>query len=101
MPRTAAALSYTPFHHLLLLTSPLLSPTKQARIHPEKALGVEIGDIHVVRNAGGRAVEALRSVAISQQLLGTTEVYIVSCERRAFSRQPEWLPGSLSSSPAA
>jgi carbonic anhydrase len=35
---------------------------------------VAIGDIHVVRNAGGRAVDALRSVTISQQLLGTTEV---------------------------
>ncbi|PSC68112.1 carbonic anhydrase [Micractinium conductrix] len=48
-----------------------------ARLHPEKALGVEIGDIHVVRNAGGRAVDALRSVTISQQLLGTTEIYIL------------------------
>ncbi|KAL4439978.1 hypothetical protein ABPG75_002979 [Micractinium tetrahymenae] len=48
-----------------------------ARIHPEKALGVDIGDIHVIRNAGGRAVDALRSVTISQQLLGTTEVYVV------------------------
>lgn len=38
-----------------------------ARIHPEKALGVDIGDIHVVRNAGGRAADALRSVTISQQ----------------------------------
>ena len=36
-----------------------------------------IGDIHVVRNAGGNAVDALRSVGISQQLLGTTEVYLV------------------------
>lgn len=45
-----------------------------ARIHPEKALGVAIGDIHVVRNAGGRAAEAIRSITISQQLLATEEV---------------------------
>lgn len=37
-------------------------------------LSLPAGDIHVVRNAGGRAAEALRSIAISQQLLGTTEV---------------------------
>ncbi|KAL4854447.1 hypothetical protein ACK3TF_004801 [Chlorella vulgaris] len=48
-----------------------------ARIHPEKALGVAIGDIHVVRNAGGRAVDAVRSVTISQQLLGTEEIYVI------------------------
>lgn len=33
-----------------------------------------IGDIHVVRNAGGRAAEAIRSITISQQLLATEEV---------------------------
>lgn len=47
-----------------------------ARLHPEKILGLEIGDAHVVRNAGGRAVDALRSVIISQRLLGTKEVYV-------------------------
>ncbi len=47
-----------------------------ARLHPEKVLGLEIGDAHVVRNAGGRAVDALRSVIISQRLLGTKEVYV-------------------------
>ncbi|PRW33333.1 carbonic anhydrase [Chlorella sorokiniana] len=55
----------------------LLITCMDARIHPEKALGVDIGDIHTVRNAGGRAVDALRSVTISQQLLGTTEIYVV------------------------
>lgn len=50
-----------------------------ARIHPEKALGVAIGDIHVVRNAGGRAIDAVRSVTISQQLLGTEEVCVSVC----------------------
>ncbi len=48
-----------------------------ARIDPAKALGLEEGDAHVIRNAGGRLVEALRSIAISQQLLGTQEVAII------------------------
>lgn len=30
--------------------------------------------MHVIRNAGGRAIEAVRSLVISQQLLGTREV---------------------------
>lgn len=48
-----------------------------ARIDPAKALGLEEGDAHVIRNAGGRADEALRSLAISQQLLGTREVVVI------------------------
>ena len=49
-----------------------------ARIDPAQALGLEEGDAHVVRNAGGRASEdAIRSLVISQQLLGTREVLVV------------------------
>lgn len=48
-----------------------------ARIDPAKALGLEEGDAHVIRNAGGRVSDALRSVAISQTLLGTQEVAII------------------------
>ncbi len=48
-----------------------------ARIDPAKALGLQEGDAHVIRNAGGRVVEALRSLAISQQLLGTEQVAII------------------------
>jgi carbonic anhydrase len=48
-----------------------------ARIDPEPALGIELGDAHVIRNAGGRVVDALRSLAISQTLLGTEEVAII------------------------
>src|SRR5690349_24320891 len=45
-----------------------------ARIHPEKALGLEIGDAHMIRNAGGRASDdALRSLVISSRLLGRSE----------------------------
>ncbi|MGH7517001.1 MAG: beta-class carbonic anhydrase [Gemmatimonadales bacterium] len=48
-----------------------------ARILPAKAFGLEEGDAHVIRNAGGRAREALRSLIISQRLLGTIEVAVV------------------------
>jgi len=48
-----------------------------ARLHPEAALGLKEGDAHVVRNAGGRAYEALRSVIISQQAAGTREIYVI------------------------
>lgn len=48
-----------------------------ARLDPARVLGLEEGDAHVVRNAGGRAADALRSVIISQRLLGTREIVIV------------------------
>lgn len=48
-----------------------------ARLHPEKALGIDIGDAHVIRNAGGRAEDAIRSLVISQRLLGTTEIVVL------------------------
>ncbi|KAK6544040.1 hypothetical protein TWF694_000753 [Orbilia ellipsospora] len=48
-----------------------------ARIDPAAALGIELGDAHVIRNAGASAVDGLRSVIISEQLLGTTEVVLI------------------------
>jgi carbonic anhydrase len=48
-----------------------------ARILPSRALGLEEGDAHVIRNAGGRARDALRSLIISQRLLGTRELAII------------------------
>jgi carbonic anhydrase len=48
-----------------------------ARIVPSRQLGLEEGDAHVIRNAGGRAQDALRSLVISQQLLGTREVAVI------------------------
>lgn len=48
-----------------------------ARLDPAKVLGLEEGDAHVIRNAGGRTIDALRSLVISQQLLGTREIVIV------------------------
>ena len=49
-----------------------------ARLDPARFLGLEEGDAHVIRNAGGRADEdALRSLIISQQMLGTNEVVVI------------------------
>jgi carbonic anhydrase len=48
-----------------------------ARIIPSRAFGLEEGDAHVIRNAGGRARDALRSLIISQRLLGTNEIALI------------------------
>jgi carbonic anhydrase len=48
-----------------------------ARLIPTRALGLSEGDAHVIRNAGGRAQDALRSLVISQRLLGTKEVLVI------------------------
>lgn len=48
-----------------------------ARLDPARVLGLEEGDAHVIRNAGGRAADAVRSLVISQQLLGTREVVVI------------------------
>ena len=49
-----------------------------ARLDPARFLGLEEGDAHVIRNAGGRASDdAIRSLAISEQLLGTNEVVVI------------------------
>ncbi|KAG8901994.1 hypothetical protein FRB99_004978 [Tulasnella sp. 403] len=47
-----------------------------ARIDPAASLGIKEGEAHVIRNAGGRAFDALRSVIISQQLLATRETIV-------------------------
>src|SRR3972149_8692531 len=52
-----------------------------ARLHPERFLGLEEGDARVIRNAGGRASEdALRSLVISYKLLGTREFLVIHHE---------------------
>jgi carbonic anhydrase len=49
-----------------------------ARLDPARILGLEEGDAHVIRNAGGVVTEdALRSLVISQRLLGTREVVLI------------------------
>jgi carbonic anhydrase len=61
-----------------------------ARILPSKALGLEEGAAHVIRNAGGRARDALRSIIISQRLLGTRAVALIhhtDCGMLTFSNR--------------
>jgi carbonic anhydrase len=49
-----------------------------ARIDPARLLGLEPGDAHVLRNAGGAiTADVRRSLVISQRLLGTREVKII------------------------
>src|SRR3712207_4207658 len=49
-----------------------------ARLDVHKMLGLEEGDAHVIRNAGGVITDdEIRSLAISQRLLGTTEIVLV------------------------
>ena len=65
-------LAMPPRRHVAVLTC------MDARLHPEKFLDLDVGDAHVIRNAGGRASQdAIRSLAISERLLGTTEIVVI------------------------
>lgn len=48
-----------------------------SRIFPSKTFGVDIGSTHIIRNAGGNAEDALRSIVISQHMLGTREIILI------------------------
>jgi len=49
-----------------------------ARLDPARVLGLEEGDAHVIRNAGGIiGDEEIRSLAISQRKLGTREIVLI------------------------
>jgi carbonic anhydrase len=49
-----------------------------ARLTVEDVLGLRSGDAHIIRNAGGLATDdAIRSLVISQELLGTEEVIVI------------------------
>ncbi len=66
------ALPMPPGRHVAVVTC------MDARLDPAKFLGLSEGDAHVIRNAGGRADwSAIRSLAISQELLGTNEVFVI------------------------
>src|SRR3979409_452723 len=63
-----------------------LSPSKgvavvacmDARLNVYGALGLQEGEAHVIRNAGGVVTDdEIRSLAISQRLLGTTEIILI------------------------
>ena len=49
-----------------------------ARLVPSRVLGLEEGDAHVISNAGGVVTDdEIRSLAISQRLLGTEEIIVI------------------------
>jgi carbonic anhydrase len=50
-----------------------------ARLDPARFLGLDLGDAHVIRNAGGVVSDdALRSLVISHHLLGTQEALVIA-----------------------
>ena len=84
-----------------------------ARLDPARVLGLEEGDAHVIRNAGGVITDdEIRSLAISQRLLGTEEIVLIhhtDCGMLTFSDEefrrslqeetgvePEWSPEAFS-----
>jgi carbonic anhydrase len=83
-----------------------------ARLDPARALGLEPGDAHVIRNAGGIVTDdVIRSLSISQHELGTDEILVVhhtkcglltftdedfaSARERDSGRRPEWSAGTF------
>jgi carbonic anhydrase len=49
-----------------------------ARVDPADLLGLRVGDAHVIRNAGGVVSDdAIRSLAMSQHLMGTEEIVLI------------------------
>lgn len=65
-------LSMPPARHVAVLTC------MDARLHPASFLGLDVGDAHVIRNAGGRASDdTIRSLVISEQLLDTNTVVVI------------------------
>jgi len=65
-----------PGRHLAVVTC------MDARIDVFAALGLNLGDAHVIRNAGGRVTEdVLRSLALSSHTLGVTSVVVMQHTR--------------------
>jgi carbonic anhydrase len=60
------------------LTGLAIVACMDARLDVEEALGLRTGDAHIIRNAGAMASDdAIRSLIISQQLLGTDEIIVI------------------------
>jgi len=88
MPRNADEMLALAATRAEQLAAPGLSPAPRrkvavlacmdARIDLFAILGLERGDAHIIRNAGGLVTEdALRSLSVSQRLLGTEEIVVV------------------------
>lgn len=62
-----------------------------SRLHVAQALGLALGDAHILRNSGGRVTEdVIRSLVISQQQLGTREIVVLhhtDCGAQTFTNE--------------
>ena len=62
-----------------------------SRLHVAQALGLALGDAHILRNAGGRVTEdMIRSLVISQQQMGTREIVVLhhtDCGAQTFQNE--------------
>lgn len=62
-----------------------------SRLHVAPALGLALGDAHILRNAGGRVTEdMIRSLVISQQQMGTREIVVLhhtDCGAQTFNNK--------------
>ena len=62
-----------------------------SRLHVAQALGLALGDAHILRNAGGRVTEdMIRSLVISQQQMGTREIVVLhhtDCGAQTFENE--------------
>ena len=68
----AGRLPMPPASHVLVVAC------MDARLNPYGVLGLSEGDAHVVRNAGGVVTDdVIRSITISQRLLGTNEIILI------------------------
>ena len=64
------------------LTGLVVIACMDARLDIEESLGLRTGDAHVIRNAGGLVTDdVIRSLIVSQRLLGTTEVVLIEHTR--------------------
>ena len=67
-----SSLTAAPVRGLVIVTC------MDARLDVLRALGLEMGDAHIIRNAGGLATDdVIRSLIVSQQLLGTHEIVVI------------------------
>jgi carbonic anhydrase len=102
----AAPLSGRPALHVAIVAC------MDARLDPRGLLGLREGDAHVIRNAGGVVTpDVIRSLTISQRLLGTREIILIHHTRCGMltitddeflaqlraetGAEPDWAPGAF------
>ncbi|MBF0787424.1 MULTISPECIES: carbonic anhydrase [unclassified Streptococcus] len=80
-------------HHLPLKpkTKVAIVTCMDSRLHVAQALGLALGDAHILRNAGGRVTDdMIRSLVISEQQLGTQEIVVLhhtDCGAQTFTNE--------------